>query len=429
MEGAIGPAAAAYLTNELANAAARGAALVILRMDTPGGLDTSMREIIQGILSSPVPVATYVSPSGARAASAGTYILYASHVSAMTPGTNLGAATPVQISAPGLPGSSEPSDPEDAKSGAAPKDEAEEAAPVPKSAMERKAVNDAVAYIRSLAQMRGRNAEWAEKAVREAASLSADDALAEHVIDVLATSTTDLLSKIDGRTVQVNGADVILKTRDLELVPIDPDWQTDLLGAITNPNIALILMMIGVYGLIFEFMNPGTVLPGTVGAICLIVGLYALAALPVNYAGAGLLLLGLVLMIAEAFVPSFGALGIGGILSFILGAAILIDTDSPSFAISWAVVVGTGAGALAFSLLVVRMAFISHRRRVITGREQMIGDVAVVQDWRETSGHVFIHGERWRAVGLAHLTPGQNARVISIDGLTLRVEPEASAKT
>ena len=429
VKSAIGPATASYISKGLASAAEQKASLVILRMDTPGGLDTSMRDIIREILASSVPVATYVSPSGARAASAGTYILYASHVSAMAPGTNLGAATPVQIGGtPGLPQPPEDESETDQppKGDEAKKDQAFE---MPENAMEAKAVNDAVAYIRSLAQMRGRNADWAEKAVRQAASLSATEALEQQVIDIVAISTTDLLAQIEGRTVQVNGANVTLSARDLELALIEPDWQTEFLGAITNPNIALILMMIGVYGLIFEFMNPGSIYPGTVGAICLIIGLYALAALPVNYAGAGLVVLGLILMVAEAFAPSFGALGIGGAVAFILGAMILVDTDSPAFAISWPVVMGTAASALAFSLIVVRMAISSQGRQIVSGRDQMIGQVGVVQDWQGTGGHVFVHGERWRAVSATPLASGQNARVMSMDGLTLQVKPETTLQT
>ncbi len=413
IEGAIGPATASYISKGLATAADQGASLVILRMDTPGGLDTSMRAIVRDILASPIPVASFVSPSGARAASAGTYILYASHLSAMMPGTNLGAATPVQIG-------SSPDSPERSP------DDEETSSATPSNAMEAKAVNDAVAYIRSLAQMRGRNAEWAERAVREAASLSASDALDQQVIDIVAESTTDLLAQIDGRSVKINETDLALNTVNLELAIIEPDWRTDLLGAITNPNVALILMMIGVYGLIFEFMNPGSVYPGTVGAICLILGLYALAALPVNYAGAGLIVLGLILIIAEAFAPSFGALGLGGAIAFILGSAILIDTDSPAFAISWPIVIGTTVSALVFSLVVVRMAISSQGQQIVSGREQMIGQIGVIQDWQGLRGHMFIHGERWQATSSTPLENDQKARVTSIEGLTLHVEPEAT---
>lgn len=432
LEGAIGPATASYVSDALDAAADQNAALIVIRMDTPGGLDTSMREIIRKIIASPVPVATFVSPSGARAASAGTYILYASHISAMMPGTNLGAATPVQIAgAPGLPQpSDQPVNPDSAgdeqtaSDPAGPEGTSEQPAKQPSNAMEAKAVNDAVAYIRSLAQMRGRNAEWADLAVREAASLSAEDALEKNVIDLVAVSTTDLLSKIDGRIVDVNGMETVLESKALETTAIEPDWRTELLGAITNPNVALILMMIGVYGLIFEFMNPGAIYPGTVGAICLIVGLYALAALPVNYAGVGLVVLGMVLMVAEAFAPSFGALGIGGAIAFVLGAAIFIDTDAEAFSISWPVIAGTAATTLAFSLLVVRMAISSHGRKVVSGKEQMMDETCVVVDWSGAQGHVFVHGERWSAECATPLSEGQHVRVKSINGLTLTVAPE-----
>lgn len=317
IDDAIGPASADYLVRSLGQAQAQGAQLVVIRMDTPGGLDSAMRQMIKAILSSTVPVASYVAPSGARAASAGTYILYASHIAAMAPGTNLGAATPVRIG--GAPGT--PSD-DKAKGG---DDET----------LARKQVNDAAAYIRGLAQMRGRNADWAEKAVREAVSLSASEALRLNVIDQVADDLPDLLRKLDGKTLQVAGQPRQLQTAGASVVEHLPDWRTRFLAVITNPSVALILIMIGVYGLLFEFMNPGSAVGGVVGGICLLLALYALQLLPVSFAGVALILLGITFMIAEAFLPSFGVVGFGGIVAFVVGALILIDTDAPGFGIPW----------------------------------------------------------------------------------------------
>ncbi|HEY9552472.1 NfeD family protein [Allosphingosinicella sp.] len=420
LEGAIGPASSDYLAQGLSRAAEDNVPLVIIRMDTPGGLDTSMRQIIREILRSPVPVVTYVSPSGARAASAGTYILYASHVAAMTPGTNVGAATPVQI------GGGSPFSPSEEKEGEQ-KDEAAKAEQ-PKSSSEAKAINDAVAYIRSLAELRGRNADWAEAAVRTAESLSANAALEQRVIDLVARDMDDLLAQLHGRTLIAGGAEHTLDTRNLAVIHVEPNWRTQLLGAITNPNIALILMMIGIYGLLFEFMNPGALYPGTIGAICLLVGLYALAALPVNYAGIALILLGVALMAGEAFAPSFGILGIGGIIAFVLGATILIDTDMPEFRISWPVLAAVALVSLGVTAAITRLAMTSHRRKVVSGREELIGSQGTVLDWEDGRGHVFVHSERWRAVGVDPLQAGEPIRVLSIDGLTLQVKPDRSGE-
>lgn len=422
VKGAIGPATGDYVQRGLRAAAERKAALVVLRMDTPGGLDSSMRDIIRNILSSPVPVATYVAPGGARAASAGTYILYASHIAAMAPATNLGAATPVQIG--GAPGGG--GDKEDGKPGDQGKDDKADKEPAPAGggAMERKIVNDAVAYIRGLAQMRGRNADWAEKAVREAASLSAEEALKENVIDVVAASVSQLLDRIDGRAVRVQGEERTLATADLDVVAIEPDWRTRLLSVITDPNVAYILMLLGIYGLFFELANPGFVLPGVLGAIFLILALFAFQVLPVNYAGVALILLGVMFLLAELFVPSFGILGIGGVAAFVIGSVMLFDTERGSFGISIWLIGSVALVTAAFFLGVVGMAVKARSRPVVTGREQLVEGVGEALEDFESAGWVHIHGENWSARSKMPVKRGQKVRVLSVEGLTLNVEPE-----
>lgn len=415
IDGIIGPATSDYVSQGIEAAQEKRAALIIIQMDTPGGLDASMRDIIQAILRSSVPVVVYVTPSGARAASAGTYILYASHVAAMAPGTNLGAATPVALGGGGSPFS-----PEEEQKG--------EQKPKTGDASDAKAVNDAVAYIRALAELRGRNVAWAEAAVRTAASLSANAALQQNVIDLVARDMDELLKLTHGRTVTAANEKVVVDTRNLSLEAMEPNWRTKLLAAVTNPNVALILMMIGVYGLLFEFMNPGSLYPGTIGAICLIIGLYALAVLPVNYAGVALIVLGLVLMAAEAFSPSFGVLGLGGLFAFIAGATVLIDTDLPQFRVDWPLIIVLGLAALGLSVVIARLAITSQRRKIVSGREEMIGLTGTVADWAGGSGHVIVHGERWQAVGTDSLLKGQPVQVVRIDGLTLTVAPVSPAE-
>ncbi|WHH51116.1 nodulation protein NfeD [Pseudomonas sp. Ap32] len=412
IDDAIGPASADYLVRSLDQAQAQGAQLVVIRMDTPGGLDSAMRQMIKAILASPVPVASYVAPSGARAASAGTYILYASHIAAMAPGTNLGAATPVRIGGP--PGTP---DEDKAKGG---DDEA----------LARKQVNDAAAYIRGLAQMRGRNADWAEKAVREAVSLSASEALRLNVIDQVADDLPDLLRKLDGKTLQVAGQPRQLQTAGASVIEHLPDWRTRVLAVITNPSVALILIMIGVYGLLFEFMNPGSAVGGVVGGICLLLALYALQLLPVSFAGVALILLGITFMIAEAFLPSFGVVGFGGIVAFVVGALILIDTDAPGFGIPLALI---GTLALLSALLiggVLGMALKARQRALVSGDAGLVGSLVTVTQVMASDpfcGVVLAQGEPWQARCATPLQTGQNVRVTARHGVMLEVSAAAPA--
>ena len=430
---AIGPASADFMIRAITQAAAAGAPLVVIQLDTPGGLDTSMREVIQAILASPVPVAVYVSPEGARAASAGTYILYAAHIAAMAPATTLGAATPVAIGLPGAdrtppgdrgdkPASGGADTPKDgagqgeAKPGAAPLAGAD--------AMTAKQVHDAAAFIRGLAQQRGRNAEWAERAVREAVSLTAREALREKVIDIVAADVADLLTQVDGRRIHVHGADVTMATRGLAVQTVLPDWRQRLLSVIANPSLALILMMIGIYGLMFEFSSPGFGVPGTVGAICLLLALFALQLLPVNYAGLGLILLGLALLAAEVLTQSFGVLGVGGIVAFIAGGLLLFDRDIPGFGVPLPLLLGLAASSAAVVLLGGSMALRARRRPVVSGREQMVGAEGIVMERADGGAWVQVQGERWRATSTGPLLPGQRVRIVGMQGLTLQVHAE-----
>jgi len=413
ISGIIGPATADYIDRSMVKAEKQQAELVIVRMDTPGGLDTSMRVIIKRIIGAEVPVVGYVAPGGARAASAGTYILYASHVAVMAPGTNLGAATPVGLIE--LPKENEGKE--------ASNEDTEEKETPSTGAKERKLINDAAAYIRGLARLRGRNAEWAEQAVREAASLSAREALAKGVIDLLASDLDELKRKLDGHEVQLPMGSRTLHTDNLELERLEPDWQSELLSIISNPNIAYILMLLGIYGLIYEFANPGAIVPGTAGAISLLLALYAFHVLPVNYAGVALILLGLALMVAEAFVPSFGALGIGGVSAFIFGSLILIDTDQPGYGISLPLIL-TLALATAFLLvIVVGMALRSRQRPVVSGKEELLGAEGLVLDDFSAQGRIRVHGEVWSAHTDQPLHKNQSVRVTGRNGLVLRVMP------
>ncbi len=420
--GVIGPATAHYVQSAVDEAQARQAEVLILRLDTPGGLLSSTREIVESILASPVPVIGYVGPAGAHAASAGTYILYATSVAAMAPGTNIGAATPVQIGGSGLPGLPSQDEPKPAgeKAKGEDKDKAKPAQ-TPLPTIETKAANDAVALIRRLAELRGRNADWAEKAVREAAVLSDRQALEQHVIELVSPDIPGLLRALNGRKVVAAGQERTLSTAAIDLVPVEPDFMTKALGAIANPNVALILMLIGTYGLIFELMSPGAIAPGVIGAICLVLGLYALSELPLDYAGLALVVLGICFMIAEAFMPTFGILGFGGIAAFVIGAAMLVNTNIPAFRVDHGVIAAMAAISAAFLILLMGYVWRSQRRKAYSGAEQLPGSDAIVLSWENGEGYVWAQGERWHARGAKDYAAGQRVAVQGLDGLTLVV--------
>jgi membrane-bound serine protease (ClpP class) len=405
IDGAIGPATSDYLVRGLEEAAADDVYMAVITMDTPGGLDLSMRDIIQAILDADIPVATFVYPQGSRAASAGTYILYASHIAAMAPATNLGAATPVQIGLPSVP---------TGESG-------DEAEPAASTAMERKIINDATAYISGLAELRGRNIDWAVSAVTDAATLKASEALSLNVVDINAEDLADLLVQMDGREVQVQGQIVTLHTQDKTLVMDEPDWRTEFLKVITNPNLILILGMLGAYGLIIEFYNPGFGFAGITGAICLFLAAYGLQLLPINYAGLGLIIFGLILILAEAFMPSFGILGIGGIISFVIGAIILVDTEVSMFRVSWPLLAAVVTAAAAILVWTLRIFNRIRHQAAVSGVESIVGHTGESVDCFERTGMIKVDGELWQAVSDTPLASGDKVRIEEVNGLELVV--------
>ena len=422
LEGAIGPASADHFIRALDDAEEAQVDLLVVRMDTPGGLDKSMRDMIKALLASNTPVATYVAPNGARAASAGTYIMYASHIAAMAPATNIGSSTPVSIGGGGGPlPIPQPTEPRDEKPAADEDEEGGNVAP-PATAMERKVVNDAVAYIRSIAELRGRNVEWAEKTVRDASNLPAREALELGVIDLVAEDIEDLLAQIDGMTVDVDGRPVTLETAASEVHRIETDWRYEFLSTITDPNVAYILLTIGLYGVIFEFYNPGTGVGGIVGVICLLVGAYALQMLPINYAGLALIVVGVGLMVAEAFSPSFGVFGVGGVAAFVIGSIILMDTDLPGYQVSIPIIAGVATASGALALITIGAAVRARQASVVSGAEAMIGAEGEVLDDFEREGRVRAAGEVWQARSHEPLEKGARVTVAAVEGIRLEVE-------
>ena len=430
LDGALGPATADLVIRSIADAAGAGARALVIRMDTPGGLDKSMRDVVKEILAADIPIITYVAPDGARAASAGTYIAYASHIVAMAPATNIGPSTPVSI-APG-PGTPTPGAPPgggspagDSGADGEPGD-ARQSAPASTDAMTRKIMNDAVAYLQSLAELRGRNIEWAEETVRYGANLRASEALERNVIDLVASDLRSVLEQIDGRSVTMNTRTVTLNVADAGIRVVETDWQHDLLSIIADPTIAYGLLIFGIYGLILEFYNPGMIFPSVIGIICLLLGAYGLQMLPINYAGLGLIVVGIGLMIAEVFTPTLGIMGVAGVVAFVIGSVILMDTEAPGYQVPFLVIGAFAAASAGLTMFAIGAAVQARRRAVVTGQEAMVGQsVEALEDFTG-SGHVWAFGERWRAVADGAVSKGESLVVTGIDGLTLRVERRAA---
>ncbi|WP_373071042.1 nodulation protein NfeD [Sulfurimonas sp.] len=402
IDGAIGPASSNYVKEVMASAKKQNANIILLELNTPGGLSTSMREIIQEILSSNIPVVTYVYPKGSRAASAGTYILYASHVAAMSPGTNLGAATPVNM----MP-SSEQADSNASKT----------------STLEKKAINDSMAYIKSLAQINDRNVSWALEAVKESKSLSAKDALKNNVIDLIAEDTDDLIHKLNGMSVKVSDKNITLKTDNATIITFEADFKTRFLSIVSDPNMAYMFLLIAIYGIFFELMNPGAIVPGVVGAISAVIALYSLNILPFNYAGLLLILLGISFMIAEVLVAGFGVLGIGGVISFAFGSVLLFDAQTLGSSVSIPLVISFTLVSLAFFIFVMKLFIGSRSAKIVSGIEEMIGSMAEVTDVKGDKYYVHCHGETWSAKSQSKLSVGQMVEILNISDLILEVKP------
>jgi membrane-bound serine protease (ClpP class) len=411
IQGAISPGVSDYIRKGMEKAVVGNADLVILQMDTPGGLDHSMRDIIQMILASPIPIVTYVAPEGARAASAGTYILYASHVAAMSPATNLGAATPISIG--GLPGLPKP--PEEKK-----KKEKDDLPTDDASTLKRKVINDASAYIKALAERHGRNAEWAVRAVREAVSLSAEEALRLKVIDFVARDLTDLLHQLDGHKIMLDSKVHIVSSSNMTITRVEPTWRDKLLAVISDPSVAYFLLLFGFYGLIYELANPGVFLPGVAGGISLLLAFYAFQILPINYSGLALIILGMAFMISEAFIPSFGSLGIGGIVAFAIGSLILIDDES--LRIPTSLIISTTAVSAVFLLLLMGRVLTIRKKKVRTGAEALIGMIGEASDDFDGEGRIWLLGESWQAKSSDTIRKGEKVRITSRNGLELTVE-------
>lgn len=430
LDGAVGPASVDLILRSIDDAADAGARALVIRMDTPGGLDKSMRDLVKGILAARIPVITYVSPDGARAASAGTYIAYASHIAAMAPASNIGSSTPVSIApgpGPGSPGAP-PAVPGDEESAESADDESAEpggeAAPQSTDAMTRKVINDAVAYLQGLAELRGRNIEWAEETVRYGANLRASEALEKNVIDLVVPDLRTLLEEVDGASVTLNDRTVTLEVADSGVRVVETDWQHDLLTIITDPTIAYGLLIFGIYGLILEFYNPGMVFPSVIGIVCLLLGAYGLQMLPINYAGLALILVGIGLMVAEVFTPTFGIMGAAGLVSFVIGSVILMDTEAPGYQVPFLVIGAFAFATAALSMFTIGAAVQARRQRIKTGEEGMIGGPAEALEDFEESGHVFAFGERWKALADAPVHKGDKLKVTGVDGLTLKVTAE-----
>jgi membrane-bound serine protease (ClpP class) len=402
MKGTVGPASSDYLKQGMEAALQHNAQMILIELDTPGGLSSSMREMIQVITNSTLPVIIYVSPKGARAASAGTYLLYASHVAAMAPGTNLGAATPVSLMPTPMIADSNATSP---------------------TALEKKAINDAMAYIKSLAELNERNITWAVEAVKEAKSISAKDALSYGVIDLMANNTNELLSKLEGRRVTVSDKNITLSTKDAVILTFEADWKTQFLATITDPNIAYILLIIAIYGIFFELMNPGAIFPGVIGVIPGVISLYALNMLPFNYAGLLLILLGIAFMVAEVLITGFGILGIGGVAAFAFGSLLLFDADTLGSGVSIPLIIAFSLVSLVFFIFVIRFLIKSRSVKIVSGVDEMVGSIAEVLESSEKGYRVRCHGEVWYAESKSDLEIGQKVRVESLSGLVLHVKP------